>query len=267
VFLSTNHGANWTKADSGLTNQHVRALAVSGGMLFAGTAGGVFRSLDTAAGWTAVNTGLNDTGVQALAVVRGTLFAGTGTGIYLSTDSGSHWILRDSLLTDLDVRAFAAVGDSTIFAGTFGGGVFVSRDTFPSWTAVNPGLKNLNVQSLSATGTMLFAGTRNGAVWARPLSEMARPNRVIRNPFMASSRYEVAIRNNRVLIYTLPKATRLSIRIFDIRGRLVDMIAQTWQSAGTYNAPLPVGNFSSGNYIVDFNAGGYRVERRFAITR
>jgi hypothetical protein len=266
VFLSTNHGANWTKADSGLTNQHVRALAVSGGMLFAGTAGGVFRSLDTAAGWTAVNTGLNDTGVQALAVVRGTLFAGTGTGIYLSADSGSHWSLRDSLLTDLDIRAFA-IHDSTIFAGTFGGGVFVSRDPFPNWTPVNPGLKNLHVQSLSATGTMLFAGTQNGAVWARSLSEMSRPGRVMWNPFMVSSRYEVTIRNNRVLIYTIPKAARLSIRIFDVRGRLVDMIINKWQPAGTYTALLPAGHFSSGNYIVDFNADGCRVERRFAITR
>jgi hypothetical protein len=266
VFQSINNGVAWTAYDSGLTNLHVRALAASGVMLFAGTAGGVFRSLDSAAHWIAVDSGLTDTGMQVLAVVRGTVFAGTGTGIYLSTDSGSHWRTRDSLLTNLDVRAFT-VRDSTIFAGTFGGGVFMSHDTFPAWTAANSGLKNLNVQSLSVTGTTLFAGTQNGAVWTRPLAEMTFPGRVVRMPFAASSGYEVTIRNNSFLSYTVPVASRLSLRIFDVRGRLVEIIVNKWQPAGTFIVPLSPGHFSSGNYIVDFNAGGFHIERRFAIVR
>jgi hypothetical protein len=77
----------------------------------------------------------------------------------------------------------------------------------------------------------------------------------------------VAIRNNSFLSYTVPAASRLSIRIFDVRGRLAGIIVNKWQPAGTYVAPLSPGHLSSGNYIVDFNAGSFHVERRFAIAR
>jgi hypothetical protein len=36
VFLTTNNGANWTEINSGLTNNSVQTLAVSGTNLFAG---------------------------------------------------------------------------------------------------------------------------------------------------------------------------------------------------------------------------------------
>jgi len=44
VFLSTNSGTSWTAVNTGLTNTEIRALAVSGTNLFAGTFGrGVWR--------------------------------------------------------------------------------------------------------------------------------------------------------------------------------------------------------------------------------
>jgi hypothetical protein len=68
-----------------------------------------------------------------------------------------------------------AVSGSNLFAGTWGGGVFLStnpatRDA--SWTAVNTGLTNTIVWSFAVHDFNLFAGTGDGGVWRRPLSEM-----------------------------------------------------------------------------------------------
>ncbi|MBK7032468.1 MAG: hypothetical protein IPH49_04205 [Ignavibacteria bacterium] len=84
VFLSTNNGASWTAVNTGLTNNIVLSLAVSGSNLFAGTdGGGVFRSTNNGTSWTPVNTGLTKTIVRSLAVSGTDLFAGTEVGVFL----------------------------------------------------------------------------------------------------------------------------------------------------------------------------------------
>jgi hypothetical protein len=83
VFLSTNNGTSWTAVNNGLTNTFVRALAVSGTNLFAGTVegGGVFLSTNNGTSWTA--TGLTNRDVMAFAISGTNLFAGTwGGGVW-----------------------------------------------------------------------------------------------------------------------------------------------------------------------------------------
>jgi hypothetical protein len=67
-----------------------------------------------------------------------------------------------------------AISGSNIFAGTAGGGVFLSTDNGTSWTAVNSGLTDNTVWSLAVNGKNIFAGTlgrgvflstNNGANW------------------------------------------------------------------------------------------------------
>jgi hypothetical protein len=60
-----------------LTNLEVLSLVASGNVVFAGTAGGVFKSSDGGATWNPVNEGLTDLEVQALASPSAMLYAGT----------------------------------------------------------------------------------------------------------------------------------------------------------------------------------------------
>lgn len=62
------------------------------------------------------------------------------------------------------VRCFAKSG-TTLFAGSFGGGVFQSTDNGLSWNATNSGLTNLNILSLAVNGTTMYAGTNGGGVF------------------------------------------------------------------------------------------------------
>jgi hypothetical protein len=120
VFLSTNNGTNWTAVNNGLTNTFVRALAVSGTNLFAGTVegGGVFLSTNNGTSWTAI--GLTNTDVNALAISGTNLFAGTwGGGVFLSTSNGASSTATG--LTNTSVTALAVSG-TNLFAGTGGGG-------------------------------------------------------------------------------------------------------------------------------------------------
>lgn len=67
------------------------------------------------------------------------------------------------------------VNGTNLFAGTEGGGIFLSTNNGQNWTAVNNGLTNQNVRALAVSGNNLFAGTvgdgvflstNNGESWA-----------------------------------------------------------------------------------------------------
>ena len=61
------------------------------------------------------------------------------------------------------VMAFTAgVGTYDLFAGTSGGGVFLSTNGGTSWTARNTGLTNTYVNALARLDRLLFAGTDGG---------------------------------------------------------------------------------------------------------
>ena len=74
VFRSTNRGASWSPAVSGLTNLTVYRVALSpdysaDGTVFAGTDGGVFRSVNGGGSWTVINSGLTAMDVRASGVL------------------------------------------------------------------------------------------------------------------------------------------------------------------------------------------------------
>src|SRR6188472_3749650 len=64
------------------------------------------------------------------------------------------------------IKCFASSG-TNIYAGTFGGGVFLTSNNGLLWTPVNSGLTNTDVQALASTtnGTTVFAGTYGGGVF------------------------------------------------------------------------------------------------------
>jgi hypothetical protein len=124
VFLSTNNGTSWVK--TGLMNTIVWSLAVNGSNLFAGTDGdGVFLSTNNGTSWTAVNAGLTNTDVRALVQSKrdSNLFAGTSGGVFVSTNNGTSWMAVNTGLTNTRVVSLT-VNDSTLFAGTWGGGAW-----------------------------------------------------------------------------------------------------------------------------------------------
>ena len=200
LFLANQVHGQWTK--SGIAGENIRALAIGGNNIFAGTQdSGVFLSTNNGASWTAVNNGLpRSEFVTAFAISGDNVFTGTNNystgGVYLSMNNGESWSEVDSGITDRYINVFAVSGNN-IFAGTSAGGVFLSTNNGASWTTVNNGLTirycpspqsciegfyedfNARILGLVVSGNNIFAGgsnyyglasiylsTNNGASWA-----------------------------------------------------------------------------------------------------
>ena len=95
------------------------------------------------------------------------IFAGTRNSIFLSTDGGMHWSptgfdVSGNVWGQVLAAETSGMGSTRIFAGTFSAGIFVSTNDGNTWTAMNNGLSNTNVQSICIAGGRIFAGTGGG---------------------------------------------------------------------------------------------------------
>ena len=105
------------------------------------------------------------------------LLAGTSGGVFLSTNNGTSWTAANSGLPKnmddttkyISVTGFSfspnGAGGTNLFAGTRGGGIFLSTNDGTSWNAVDSGLTNNDVRCLAVSGKNLFAGTHGGGVF------------------------------------------------------------------------------------------------------
>jgi PKD repeat protein/photosystem II stability/assembly factor-like uncharacterized protein len=84
--------------------------------------------------------------------------------ISVAVTTNAQWVSTNGPIGS-HIPCFALSG-TNIFAGTYGGGVFLSTNDGANWTAVNTGLNNNNlIEALAVSGANLFAGTRGGGVF------------------------------------------------------------------------------------------------------
>ena len=225
----------------------VRTLVInqSTNDLFAGTAGGIFRSTDNGEFWTLVNSLPNNFTFSLVTNAQGHIFAGTQkSGVLHSTDNGATWTAVNSGLTNANVGALATNARGDMFAGTSGNGVFRAQ---------------------LATGVKETAS-------AIPAAFMLAQNHP--NPFSANGTFG---NPSTVIKYELPQAVEVQLAIFDLTGRRVRTLVQQQQQAGQYEVIWDGRNeqgeaIASGLYIYQIRAApstssGFVQARRMALVR
>lgn len=182
VFETRNGGESWTKRMDGMKEV---LMVVSLGMdptrpsiLYAGTSGGVYKSIDQSGHWEKVNKGLvpedmlktsralNVTAIHVDAFNPDTVYAATLSGLYKTTDGAMSWERIGESLPDQMV--IAMVLDRTrkgvlYIAGR--DGVHCSEDGGATWRTFNNGFTTTNVRSIvqSPTDPKLFYSGTNGS--------------------------------------------------------------------------------------------------------
>jgi photosystem II stability/assembly factor-like uncharacterized protein len=164
LLLAGTMTAQWVQTN-GPYGAAIRALAVSGSGLYAGTEGaGVFYTANSGLSWTQIDSGLVGNWADAILINGTNLFVGTyGGGVYLSTNNGISWIQANNGLTNYLIWSFAMIG-SNLFAGT-SDGVFLSSDNGSNWMAVNASMSGTQVNALASDGINLFAGTYGNGIY------------------------------------------------------------------------------------------------------
>lgn len=132
------------------------------GNIYAGTWGGnIYKSTNGGQSWIKINSNMNVGFIWSLNIHNGFIFAATEKGVFKY--DGSSWMLTS--LSNVDVHALASNGNS-IYAGTWGLGVFVSTDNGTTWNEMNNGFGyNLVINALTIHSNKLYAASYGGGIF------------------------------------------------------------------------------------------------------
>jgi photosystem II stability/assembly factor-like uncharacterized protein len=140
--------------------------------------GGMFRSDDDGENWIAISDGLETDEakfVNGITWLDGSLFIGTDDAmIYRSDNYGYYWY-RVSLG---DIFPAWGVNDvenvnGTLYASTYGAGVYVSRDDGRTWRKFNKGLTAKRLFNFARLGDQLTINSSGHGVHLLPLPQRA----------------------------------------------------------------------------------------------
>ena len=174
VFRSRDEGKTWQAINDGLTRMQVKAVMIAGNDVYIGTGGGVYRMTVGKDRWTEVTIGLEEILVHAVVMDSdSTLYAGTsGKGVMRwnakAAKAAMGWAPVTGGLTDHEglrenfVRVLAIDKYDTLFAGTFDGGVYRSRDSGRTWRPISRALPNDSIRGIVMNERSLFVGTGRG---------------------------------------------------------------------------------------------------------
>ena len=151
--------------------------------MYAGTSGGVYRSVDGARHWEKANYGLvspdllsSSRALMVNAIVidtfkpenRGeTIYSATLNGLYKTTDAAKSWFRIGANLPDQMINVIAVDPAGALYvAGRQG--VYKSTDQGTTWKPSNEGLQSLNIRSLAispADSSTIYVGTNGTGLY------------------------------------------------------------------------------------------------------
>ena len=194
VVKSEDFGLTWVRADSGMRDSWITALAIDpsdDNTLFAGTSDGIFKSIDGGNYWFRSDSGLAEwkfMGSLAIAPQNPrTVYAGTRGGnanrthgIYKSTNGGSFWQLSSAGLPinqfySIDDIAINPIKPSSVYLSISSFGVYKTKNSGERWEPKNSGISNTAIYSVAidpgdtnivyAAGEKIYISTNAGNTW------------------------------------------------------------------------------------------------------
>lgn len=165
---------NWQYLNGFSNGEIVYAMAYDeSGNIYAGTWGGnIYKSSNGGQSWLKINNNMNVGFIWSLNIHNGFIFAATEQGVFKF--DGFNWTLTS--LSNIDVHALASDGNS-LYAGTWGLGVYVSNDNGSTWSEMNNGLGfNLVINALTIHSNTLYAASYGGGVFKYENSSWTKLN-------------------------------------------------------------------------------------------
>lgn len=158
IYISSDLGSTWSVFEIGDLYTSVNDFASNGSEIYAATYDGLYKSLDSGKTWQ--NSTLQDVPINSLALEDTHMLVGTSYGVYQSTNTGKDWSQINAGLNSAVIKALVT-SNSTLFAGTYGNGVYSSIDNGDTWIPFGDGVYPM-VTGLGIDGDDLYAGTLGG---------------------------------------------------------------------------------------------------------
>lgn len=241
VAVTTNGGATWTARVPGLTGNFTSGFAMNdaGSILIAASSTSlpnIGRSTNGGTSWTTVNTGAGLSGLCVLKWIPGTnagyLSAATGAnGIKRSVDGGATW-------TSMTTASITGFND---MAFVFTGGVVYGY-------------------AIAADGSVIKVADNS-------LTGVDPTNTNTPTEFVLKQNYPNPFNPETVIKFSIPKATRVTLKVYNSIGKEVMTVTDKEYAVGNYIENVNMDGFSSGIYFYTLTAGDFKETKKMMLVK
>ncbi|HCA42817.1 MAG TPA: hypothetical protein DEP28_06140 [Bacteroidetes bacterium] len=273
LLRSNSLGQNWSTVSSGTTRKLNVVTAHSAQteiIIVAGEKGTILRS--STSGFTFTNVSIPDTtfdftcnNLSSVGNVEINNFylAGTNGKIYRSTNFGLNWTaLNSGITTNINSIFFesddsgAVAGDNGVIRVTTNSGLTWNSD--PIFNGLSGNLTSISVMPrASKTYTALSLNGMTGLSRIGVISEdsviivtsVKQLSSEIPSTFKLHQNYPNPFNPKTKIKFDIEKSTNVKLSIFDITGKEVALLVNTFLPLGEYEADWDAGNFASGVYF------------------
>jgi photosystem II stability/assembly factor-like uncharacterized protein len=277
LYRSLDNGDTWVLLNIGVRNPNIFGIGCTRhGEMFVGPLGqGLYRSTNNGDAWSQVMPLPGSICVWTFTEsTSGGIFATSSeSGVFRSTDLGASWKAANSGMTHLGVYALVCASDGSLFAGSWGGGVCRSTDQGDNWFNFNNGLKDTNVQAISRHPSE-FIYVLNSAGLFRSVNaivtSVSNADPLRNSPpaeYSLEQNYPNPFNPSTTISFSLASNSRVSLTVFDILGRQVDILVDQQLAAGRHVVRWSPRDLASGLYFVRMKTESYQSVKKLILQK
>jgi photosystem II stability/assembly factor-like uncharacterized protein len=229
----------------------------------------LYHSTDGGTTWTfATTTGITGqvTGIQFNTTSIGLL---GGATMVKTTDGG----LTFTPVTVLGTGTISGIeGSGNDYWYVRGTGIFRSTDVGATWTQVHTQTAAQNDISLVTDGNGCMVGWSAGTTGT--ISKMtgvpvgiSDPTNQIPSTYKLEQNYPNPFNPTTNITFALPVAGNVELKVYDLLGREVTTLVNTFVNAGTHVIPFDASSLASGVYMYKINSGSFTDSKKMVLIK
>ncbi|MCF7797594.1 MAG: T9SS type A sorting domain-containing protein [Lentisphaeria bacterium] len=282
IYKSTNQGASWTVASSGLPNQGgvfvpIYDFYVDDDVLIANTIDGTFRSLNGGGSWSRFENGLAEyERPQQFISYNGQIFTATYYGVKVSSPSSVQWEDVSAGLQDF-VNGYGlrfVVQDSMLYMHDNNTNIFY-QFAESGWEAIDaPTVSPVDYFQFSTTGSTVWAAVYDGGIWSGTVESITatRGETSIPRKFALGQNYPNPLNPETRIDFRVPEESPVTITIYNLLGQEVTRLAKGIYQAGRHQVIWNGRNSAglmvpSGTYFYRLEASEFTQTRRMILLK
>lgn len=277
IFSSTNSGDSWTEYK--VNNESIKALDISPSstnIWYAYTPGGkIYKSIDYGTNWLlqGTTTSLYSITVDATdpTILYADQYINSVDNISKSTNSGYTWGIFRSSLYVRDIYSVPGA-PNTLYASSWGAGVYKTTDGGLNWTQSNVGLTYQNcfvVRNQPGSTSSFLVATYGGGVFGfdYTATDIKKEKDIIPVSYTLYQNYPNPFNPSTKISYSLPQTSHVKLVLYNVLGVQILTLIDSEQQIGNHEIELNGNNLASGVYFIKMNAGNYSVTKKIMLMK
>ncbi len=190
--------------------------------------------------------------------------------LYISTDSGATWHVSETK-TKICYNGVKLLDAKTLLAcGSFGY-VLLSKDLGSTWEKVESN-QPFDWNSLCALGASIFLCGDGGRIKkssykTENLISTIHQGKVVQSDYSLEQNYPNPFNPTTEIVYQIPQAGLVSLKIFDLLGKEVETLVHEIQSAGSHTIKFSGAALASGMYFYSIQTDGLRMVKKMCLVK